>query len=283
MAMDRQAKTGDLSLRVPVEPFTEVGQIASRYNQLMESLEQALARTQTIVKGAMDGIITLSANTLEINTLNPAAEAMFGFQESNIAGQPVTTLLRSHLAQDEKKASTVDQFKTWLFETTTSGHPYEIVGQRSDGVIFPIEATVADAELGEEQVYIGTLRDISQRKQVERELRQYREHLEELVQTRTAELIGANKELQRARDGAEAANRAISSFSTQLDTNIILQNICFELARALGLPRADFGLLDKSKELFSDCCGVCGGRHAFGAGRKDPLSTWKETPMTGKR
>ncbi|NET37455.1 MAG: ammonium transporter [Cyanothece sp. SIO1E1] len=38
--MDHQAKTFDLSLRVPVEPFTEVGHIATRYNQVIDSLER---------------------------------------------------------------------------------------------------------------------------------------------------------------------------------------------------------------------------------------------------
>lgn len=37
--MDQQARTQDLSLRVPVEPFTEVGHIATRYNQVMTNLE----------------------------------------------------------------------------------------------------------------------------------------------------------------------------------------------------------------------------------------------------
>ncbi|MEM7066468.1 MAG: ammonium transporter [Cyanobacteria bacterium P01_B01_bin.77] len=37
--MDQQAKTQDFSLRVPEEPFTEVGKIARRYNQVMASLE----------------------------------------------------------------------------------------------------------------------------------------------------------------------------------------------------------------------------------------------------
>lgn len=38
--MDEQAKTQDLSLRVPVDPFTEVGHIATRYNQVMSALER---------------------------------------------------------------------------------------------------------------------------------------------------------------------------------------------------------------------------------------------------
>ena len=39
--MDEQSRTGDLSLRATVEPFTEVGQIADKYNGLMDSLEEA--------------------------------------------------------------------------------------------------------------------------------------------------------------------------------------------------------------------------------------------------
>ncbi|BAQ63405.1 ammonium transporter [Geminocystis sp. NIES-3709] len=44
--MDEQIKTQDLSLRVPVEPFTEVGHIATRYNQVINSLEQSTAQLQ---------------------------------------------------------------------------------------------------------------------------------------------------------------------------------------------------------------------------------------------
>lgn len=49
-AMDEQARTGDMSLRVPVEPFTEVGQIAERYNIVMDALEKATARTKASLK-----------------------------------------------------------------------------------------------------------------------------------------------------------------------------------------------------------------------------------------
>ncbi len=39
--MEAQARSHDLSLRVPVEPFTEVGQIADKYNQVMQALEDS--------------------------------------------------------------------------------------------------------------------------------------------------------------------------------------------------------------------------------------------------
>ncbi len=44
--MDTQSQTGDLSVRVPVEPFTEIGQIATLYNRVMDALETHAAELQ---------------------------------------------------------------------------------------------------------------------------------------------------------------------------------------------------------------------------------------------
>ncbi len=54
-ALKSQERSTDLSLRVPVEPFTEVGQIAAQHNRLMEALEQAVTRSQAIVRDLRDG------------------------------------------------------------------------------------------------------------------------------------------------------------------------------------------------------------------------------------
>ncbi|NEO87618.1 MAG: guanylate cyclase, partial [Spirulina sp. SIO3F2] len=47
--MEAQAQTQDLSLRVPVEAFTEVGHIASRYNRVMQALETQHQRLQKVL------------------------------------------------------------------------------------------------------------------------------------------------------------------------------------------------------------------------------------------
>ncbi|MCX7633593.1 MAG: ammonium transporter [Turneriella sp.] len=44
--MDHQKKTGDLSYDVPVEPFTEVGQIAERYNEVLAKVRSTLAENE---------------------------------------------------------------------------------------------------------------------------------------------------------------------------------------------------------------------------------------------
>ncbi len=47
--IEQQSQTGDLSLRAPVEPFTEVGQIAEHYNELMGVLEQSKADINELI------------------------------------------------------------------------------------------------------------------------------------------------------------------------------------------------------------------------------------------
>ncbi|MBF2056224.1 MAG: hypothetical protein IGQ45_03150 [Cyanobacterium sp. T60_A2020_053] len=49
--IDQQIETQDLSLRVPVEPFTEVGHIANRYNQLIDALEKS---SQQLLEGNLE-------------------------------------------------------------------------------------------------------------------------------------------------------------------------------------------------------------------------------------
>jgi PAS domain S-box-containing protein len=84
-------------------------------------------------------------------------------------------------------------------------HRFEWLHQRIDNSVFWVEITLTGLLLKGESVVLSTWRDISERKQVEKELTVYREQLEDLVNQKTLEL-------SQARDTAEAANRAKSAF-----------------------------------------------------------------------
>ncbi len=178
--MDEQSKTGNLSLRVPVEPFTEVGQIATRYNTVMDALEEAIARTEAIVHTTMDGIVTFSRDALAINTLNPAAEAIFGMSLEQLKGQSVAYLIDmsgTELSPEDTKA-----IRRAIDEIVHADDYQEVTGLRADGTSFPMEMMVTQAVAGNTEFYAGTFRDITQRKEAEEALQRSEEYFRLMIQ-----------------------------------------------------------------------------------------------------
>lgn len=188
--MEEQAQTKDLNLRVPVEPFTDVGRIAVRYNQVMEAMQDAVTRTEAIVQAANDAIITFATPSLEILTANPSAERIFGYPSRELIGMPVDYLMGWSEQSIGDKAKLLGR----LMEKRAS----EVVGHRADGSIFPLEASIARVELGPRSFYMGTFRDITERKQAEEAAREREKSekleraLEELQRTQT-QLIQSEK------------------------------------------------------------------------------------------
>ena len=137
--MNSQASTQDLSLRVPVEPFTLVGQIAERYNQVMGALEEVTARNDAIVKVATDAIITFTKPGLEIISVNPSTEKIFYYKPQDLVGIPIYKILdftinpltMEKIDSDdlltEAKNSIVKLLKLWVNPNLISSPSREII------------------------------------------------------------------------------------------------------------------------------------------------------------
>lgn len=170
-AMDRQVVSRDFSVRMPVEPFTEVGLIAARHNQVMDSLEAALAQTEAIVSLAKDAIITFARDTLEIINVNPRGQQMFGLSPFN----------------QLQRVKVIDLFDTNDFRQNQlsfwRGDTIETYGRKGCGTLFPMQAVITGGG-AKNNFYIGTFRDITELKQREDSLKEselrYREFFENI-------------------------------------------------------------------------------------------------------
>lgn len=199
--MRRQERIGDLRLRAPVEPFTPVGQIAARYNRVIGSLEQALARTDAIVASAIETILTVSARDLTIRSANPAVRKMFGISEKHLEGTPLSNLLGIHslapdrlaIKQNGQPPKPTPELRTLLQKASLEGTPYELEGKRRSGGTFPIEITVAFLRTRREDCYTLIVRDITLRKQAETAIQ-----LAEAKDLEARQLEKTLKELQQA-------------------------------------------------------------------------------------
>lgn len=187
--MGKQERSGDLSLRAPVEKFTPVGQIAARYNRVIGALEQALARTDAIVETAIEAILTVTQHDLVVRSANPAVRKLFGVSEQQLIGKSLITLVT---LPDIALKDEFPLLQALLRQASGDGSPYELLGRRRSGGMFPVEVTVAPLRLKRENSYTIILRDITLRKQAEEALQEA-----EAKDLKTRQLEQTLKELQQ--------------------------------------------------------------------------------------
>ncbi|SFX55615.1 ammonium transporter [Marinospirillum alkaliphilum] len=172
MAMARQEKSEDLQQRVPVEPFTEVGQIAAQYNRVMDKLNRMVSRTRLIVRDIRDGVITFTGQGI-ITSINPGAEHLFGKARHELVGQPTRMLLHQD-CQHLYPRIQPDQLFPALAAGASEG-PHELVVRRQDGSAFYVEITTAASPTEGGVQYSAVIRDISERKRMEAQLHRHSE------------------------------------------------------------------------------------------------------------
>ncbi|MFP4181317.1 MAG: putative bifunctional diguanylate cyclase/phosphodiesterase [Thiohalospira sp.] len=122
-------------------------------------------RLDAILRAAGDAIITADADGI-IHDFNPAAEAMFGYSAEQMHGTKLNHLM------PEPHASRHDDYLRHYEETGEAkviGIGRELEAVRADGSRFPIELNVTDTGLKDPRLFIGVIRDISERRQREAE------------------------------------------------------------------------------------------------------------------
>jgi PAS domain S-box-containing protein len=132
-----------------------------------QALRDNTTLIQTILNTVVDGIVTLHADGGIVETVNPAAERMFGYVAAELIGQTVSLLI-PELDQDQRNGSL--EYYNASEEEQALGLEREVIGRRKDGSIFPLEIAVSEMWLGGKRYFTAILRDITARKQAEEAL-----------------------------------------------------------------------------------------------------------------
>ncbi|MCR4304911.1 MAG: PAS domain S-box protein [Gallionella sp.] len=169
---------------------------------VQQALRDSTALIQTMLNTVVDGIITIHARGGIVETVNPAAEKMFGYSAAELIGQNFSLLI-PELDRDQRNGSL--EYYSASDEARAKGLGREVTGRRKDGSIFPMEMAVSEMWLGNQRYFTGILRDTTMRKQVEAE----RAQLDRTLQDK-------NVELESARFVAEKANLAKSVFLSRM-------------------------------------------------------------------
>jgi len=213
--------------------------LQNRQEEILEREEHIRAIVDTVV----DAIITIDEHGI-IDSFNSAAEQIFGYSWSEVVDQNIKMLMPDpyHTEHDRYLQNYLHTGCAKLI-----GKLREAAGQHKDGSIFPIDLAVAEMLIGEKRMFVGIIRDITERKNADEVLRIQQEELQsaneelraqqealqsanEELQTQQEELSANNEELQEQREELELANSDLEDKTQALEENKLVLE---EKARAL--------------------------------------------------
>jgi PAS domain S-box-containing protein len=124
-------------------------------------------RLQAVLDTAVDGVILIDALG-SILTFNPACERLFGYDPADVIGKNVKVLMPPVYA---------DNHDTYLAnyrhtgERKIIGIGREVLGQRKDGSVFPMNLSVGEARQEDKSIFVGIISDLTERRQTKEQLR----------------------------------------------------------------------------------------------------------------
>jgi PAS domain S-box-containing protein len=134
--------------------------------QSEEALQKSEELLRTVINAAHEAIIAIGEDGL-LTLFNPAAEKMFGRGKDEMLGQPLDGLMPGEFREKHRK-----YVKEYFSKGTPRGaidKVVELPALRSNGTLFPMEISLAAGKLANEKYVVGIGRDITKRKQAEKE------------------------------------------------------------------------------------------------------------------
>jgi PAS domain S-box-containing protein len=168
-----------------------------------KQIERQLAEREQLMRAVFDqaevGIEVIDTATWRFINANLAVCRMLGYTREEMIGMPLLQIQAGHLGTIEDLESAMAGIRQ------TRQGAFENRHRCKDNRVIDVFVSLRLIRQGDRELLVGVWQDITERKQAEMALERHRQHLEELVQERTAELT-------EAKVVAETANRAKSAF-----------------------------------------------------------------------
>jgi two-component system, sporulation sensor kinase E len=201
-------------LRMKVEAFVKMhryhkqiqlqGEMLQRRTRELELMNKVLAKTEAMARmvgeNCVDTFVTFDIWG-RIMSVNPAVKRMFDVSEQELKGEHINMLIPGLMAvsTNDKGGSPSLEESDPVFRLPQN-RMVETMGRRNDGQRFSVECHISEASLGEHRFYVCSIRDITEKKQLEEDRKQKTSLLENMVRERTRELLSANERLKKSQE-----------------------------------------------------------------------------------
>ena len=169
---------------IRVAPFRdESGAILRWYGTAtdIDERKRSEARHRVVVETASDAVVSIDESGAIIFA-NPATKRIFGYNPEELIGKPLTVLMpgamrKFHEAGLKRYLETGERRLNW--------QGTEVTARRANGEEFPAEVSFGEMTADQRKVFTGFIRDISEKKRAEEELRNTQEELARMMRVMT--------------------------------------------------------------------------------------------------
>lgn len=126
-------------------------------------------QTRAILENVADAVLTIDEGGIVL-LANRAFETSFGYSTEEIKGQHVTAIMPE--SYRGKHTGSMKRYLGSGVGRVLGQGPAELEAMDKDGRVFPIELTISEAGIAGQRVFIGSIRDIGDRKEAEAALRE---------------------------------------------------------------------------------------------------------------
>ncbi len=252
-----------------------------------EILKESEEKYRLIAETANDAILTIDSDSI-ILFANHAAETIFGYSSEEMLGQSLTIIMPEHLrhAHLNGLGSYVN-----TNEKHTSWNNVAVPGVHKDGRKIPLEVSFGEIIKEGERVFIGIIRDITEREQMEKELRLAKEQAEQSSQAKSQFLANMSHEIRTPLNAIVGFSQILSrrakslmvphDFAQHLKTILNSgENLSELINNILDLSKIEAGKLALTKEVLNLNLLVQGIYHInkAAASKKKLILTYELTP-----
>lgn len=150
----------------------EIRQLVSAYDSMRNQVYNRQRRLQSILNNAAEGIITVDEYG-RIETINTAAQRLFGYTALEVLGQKFSVLLMVPSSASEEA---VLEKQLLLGQLTDIGSPREIRARCKDGREFLMSLKISEMTIGDKRLFTMIVDDITERRAAMERLQHMVEH-----------------------------------------------------------------------------------------------------------